>query len=372
MEERADVPPTQLADSRPQLDAPLRVSIPVNAPARVAKVSQDQYIRSNAFSPAALSQTKQVLPSLVGVGGKKLSGKGGAPSSSSSSSSSGPGASGDADNAQIKTAISDFSVLAFSSKRSGKKDVEATAYVSLGVIYDNQGDLLKAIDNYKMYANICEEIGDIVGHACACNCLGVNFMMLACPPSDAGYINGFTRSPESLHYLQEAITFHSKHLEFGPDNGGRFVANTNLGLCLGMLGDVARSAKHHQDSLRIAIKMQTLYGQAIAVGNLGLLALLRSDLTTSRTCFEQHLQLVQALLDSDAEINAWKLLARLNTLEGRHADSLESLDQARRVATREGHMNELRRINCLVGLARAGLEFDGFAERLALQAQEAE
>jgi hypothetical protein len=137
-EPRQDVPPTQLADSRPQLDAPLRVSIPVNAPARVAKVTQDQYIRSSAFSPAALSMTKQVLPSLVGVGGKKL-GKAAAPVTS-----------GDADNAQIKTAISDFTVLAFSSRRSGKKDVEATAYVSLGVICDNQGDLIKAIENYKL------------------------------------------------------------------------------------------------------------------------------------------------------------------------------------------------------------------------------
>jgi Flp pilus assembly protein TadD len=197
-------------------------------------------------------------------------------------------------------------------------------------------------------------------------------MLLACPPSDAGFINGFKSSPESLHYLQEAIVYHGKHLEFGPDNGGRFVANSNLGLCLGMLGEVAGSAKHHQDSLRIAIKMQTLYGQAIAVGNLGMLALLRSDLATSRTCFEQHLQLVQALLDPAAEINAWKLLARLNTLEGRHAETLESLDQARRVATREGHMNELRRINCLVGLAKAGLEFDSFSESLVVEAREFE
>ena len=316
--------------------------------------------------------TKQVLPSLVGVGGKKLGGGGNVSGSSSSNSKTSASTGGDADNAQLKTAISDFTVLAFSSKRSGKKDVEATAYVSLGVIYDNQGDLPKAIENYKLYAGICEEIGDIVGHACACNCLGVDYMLLACPPSDAGCINSFSSTPESLRFMQEAVVYHSKHLELGPDNGGRFVANTNLGLCLGMLGEVTRSAKHHQDSLRVAIKMQTLYGQAIAVGNLGMLALLRNDLATSRTCFEQHLQLVQALLDPDAEINAWRLLSRLNTLESRHAEALESLDQARRVAAREGHMNELRRINCLVGLAKAGLEFEAYAESLVQTVVEAE
>ena len=81
---------------------------------------------------------------------------------------------------------------------------------------------------------------------------------------------------------------------------------------------------------------------------------------------------MQALLDPDAEINAWRLLSRLNTLEGRHAEALESLDQARRVAAREGHMNELRRINCLVGLAKAGLEFEAYAESLVQTVVEAE
>ena len=95
-----------------------------------------------------------------------------------------------------------------------------------------------------------------------------------------------------------------------------------------------------------------------------MLAMLKKDLPTARTCFEQHLQLVQALLDSDAEINAWKLLARLNSKQQSFAAALENLDQARCVAAREGHMNELRRINCLVGVARAGQDFEGYVEGL--------
>ena len=48
-----------------------------------------------------------------------------------------------------------------------------------------------------------------------------------------------------------AVSHHARHLEVVPDAGGKFVANTNLGLCLGMLGDVAKAAKHHQEALRI-------------------------------------------------------------------------------------------------------------------------
>ena len=155
-----DIAPTQLADSRPQFDAPLRVAIPVNAPARIAKISHDQHIRTNAFSPAALSMTKKALPELIGIvpSNRKV-----LPSLKSSTSGGGgtPIVNMDHD-AQIKTAIRDFQMLAFSSKRTGKKDVEASAYVSLGVIYDNQGNYLLAIENYKLYADICEEINDVV------------------------------------------------------------------------------------------------------------------------------------------------------------------------------------------------------------------
>lgn len=353
LQDNVDGAPTQLADMRPQIDQPLRVVIPTNAPERVSKTSQDAFIQSNAFSPAALSQTKKNLPEL-------LSGTAGNGDNKNSNNR------GEKENAKANTAISDFTVLAFSSKRSGKKDLEAMAYVSLGVIHDNQGDLLKAIANYKMYAELCEETGDTGGFACALNCLGVDYMLLANPPSDAGFVQDSTkeRSAEAIEYLKQAIACHTKHQEIGPDAGGRFVAGTNLGLCLGMIGDIGSSAKCHQDSLRIAIKMQTLYGQSISVGNLGKLALIKNDMTTARTCFEQYLQLVQALLDSEAEVNAWKILAHVCEREENYSQALENLEQASRIAGKFKYMNELRRINCLIGIAKGMLTFDEEADAL--------
>ena len=171
---------TQLADSRPQFDTALRVALPINVPQRTGKKSRDDLIRTNAFSPAALAVGKKTLKSIVGS-------KGNPELPPLDSLTSAPNMEQDA---QIKTSIRDFTVLAFSSKRAGKKDVEATAYLSLGVIHDNQGDYLKAIENYKLYLQICEEVNDSAGSACACNCLAVNYMMLASPPSDAGILQG--------------------------------------------------------------------------------------------------------------------------------------------------------------------------------------
>lgn len=284
-----EAPSTQLADNRPQFDNALRIALPVNVPPRNEKKSRDALIQINAFSPGALASGKKALTGFVAsaIAENKstiaFNAKAVPPSVDESARS---------EDANVLTTIRDLSVLAFSSKRAGKKDVEATAYLSLGVIYDNQTNLLNAIENYKLYLQICEEIGDVVGSALGCNCLGVNYMLLVSPPSDAGIVHGVRNGPHLIEYLNLAIFYHGKHLEIGPDVAGRFVANTNLGLCYAMIGDVIQGAKHQQDALRIAIKMQTLYGQSIAVGNLGMLAIHKGDYATAKTCFEQVKEII--------------------------------------------------------------------------------
>eukprot|EP00599_Poterioochromonas_sp_BG-1_P007056 CAMPEP_0173144304 /NCGR_PEP_ID=MMETSP1105-20130129/7150_1 /TAXON_ID=2985 /ORGANISM="Ochromonas sp., Strain BG-1" /LENGTH=190 /DNA_ID=CAMNT_0014057953 /DNA_START=894 /DNA_END=1463 /DNA_ORIENTATION=- len=155
--------------------------------------------------------------------------------------------------------------------------------------------------------------------------------------------------------IHKAIQAHQKHLDICPDLGGKFIANINLGICYHWMNHLQQSAFHFQDALRIAIKMQTLFGQSIAVGNLGLLALYKKDYHTSRTCFEQHLQLIQALMDPEAEIAAWILLSDLCTSQENYADALDNLEEARKIAEKEGYYNDLKRIHCLMGIAKGTL-----------------
>lgn len=348
MESAPGEPSTQLADVRPQIDYPIRVLIPAsfNAPNRAERKCRDDYIKANAFSPKAFSGMKKVLePSVLSKRVVSLVG------------------GGSEQDAKLSNAIRDFTVVAFSSHRAGKKDVEAGAYVSIAVTQDNLGNYQQAIDSYKQYYSICKDIKDRGAEAVACNCIGVNYMFLASPVSDAGIIKGMFDTSTAREHLNKAIEYHTLHLGLA-DSGGKFVAHTNLGLCYSMLGEVANAAKHHQDALRIAIRMQTLYGQSIAVGNLGILAMMKSDTSTARTCFQQHLQLAQTLQDTEAEVNAWKLLAQICTIEESFAEALDNLEQARRVATKEGYMNELKRILCLMGFAKGSMEFAAHSEQL--------
>lgn len=352
MDEDGNQSATQLADTRPQIDSPLRVQIPLNTPARTLKQTSDDFVRANAFTPFALAQSK-LLSENAALGKQLLSLKK-LPISSNNSEQ----------DATIKTSIRDYTMLAFSSRRAGKRDIAATAYVSLAVIYDNQSNYIQGIECYQHYLDICVECNDLIGQAVALNNLAVNYMLMASPPSDAGSLKGVNLDNlTTISYLNKAISYNTKHADIA-DAGGKFVAYTNLGLCFGMLGDIEQASKYHQDALRIAIKMQTLYGQSIAVGNLGLIALCKNDYVTVRTCFEQHLQLIQALVDPEAEVNAWKLLAKLHFMEKNYEQSLENLEQARKVATREGYFNELKRIFCLIGTAKGMMSFESHAKSI--------
>lgn len=124
---------TQLADSQPQIDTPLRILLPAstNAPTRTQGTCRDDHIRTNAFSPAAYAATLNITEQdSIGPNNR-------IPSLGSSARIGGDS------QAKIKTAVSHYTVLAFSSHRAGKKEVEASAYVSLAVIYDN-------MKNYKL------------------------------------------------------------------------------------------------------------------------------------------------------------------------------------------------------------------------------
>ena len=47
-----------------------------------------------------------------------------------------------------------------------------------------------------------------------------------------------------------------------------------------------------------------------------------------------------------------------------HEESIEHLEEARRIAEKEGRLNELRRIHCLIGVVKGTIEFGNFADNL--------
>ncbi|KAJ0411687.1 hypothetical protein ATCC90586_002071 [Pythium insidiosum] len=233
---------------------------------------------------------------------------------------------------------------------------------SLGIIYDNVEDYAKAIDCYQLVLSIGESSQQKLFVALAANCIGVNHQLLSSATKELVYTGQFVE-PGNRHLLQ-AVTFHQKHLEVA-DDAGKFVAHLNLGLTYGSLQDPNEAARHHQEALRLAIRLNSTYGQSLAVGNLGLLASRQSDLDTATACMEQHLQLVQSVSDRPAETFAWLQLGHLASRQGDHDKAVRAYDQAYKIAQELGEMGTVKQCSCYLGIARARLQMEAYVQSLS-------
>mmetsp|Transcript_2826 Transcript_2826/g.5212 ORF Transcript_2826/g.5212 Transcript_2826/m.5212 type:complete len:373 (-) Transcript_2826:48-1166(-) len=335
---------TQLADEFPQIDTPLRITPPenMNAPPRSDVMTKDEMLRRTAFSPDAFAQ--RPLFSSEQSSSKYL-----ADIEEMRRQNEASKREYSENHAAFKNQIRDYTTLAFSMKRAGNTEAEAAAYFCVGVTYDNMGRRKDAMKGYKKFLTLSREIDDKVGECLAYNCMGICLMFQACPPNEAGPFESDTLLTEAqIKLITSAAGYHQKHLEFS-DDGGQYVANTNIGLCQSLLGDNAASAKFHQDALRIAIRMQSFSGQSVAVGNLGFLSLRQNDLSTAKACLEQHLQLTQSLKDANGEGNAWFLLGKVATAEQDYEGAVKYFEQGKNVAENNGMIGLLKRITCSIG-----------------------
>jgi tetratricopeptide (TPR) repeat protein len=270
--------------------------------------------------------------------------------------------------AAFQKQMKDYTMLAFSSRRAGRHQMEGAAYYSMGVLLDNMEAYEKAIDQYKKFIGVCKnKTKDVALEALGYNCVGVGLHLMAAVPElgeglGQSSSNGTTKV-DSLNtaFLESSVKAHKKHLEIA-DDAGRFVAHTNLGLALSDLGKHVEAAKHHQDALRLAIRLQSTHGQSVAVGNLGMLGTKQGDLVTAKACMEQHLQLVQSLHDLSAESNAWMQLGLILNKEGAFEQAALYFDRSRRISMKTGEMGTMKRSNCYIGVAQGN---QGLHQRLA-------
>ncbi|OQR96152.1 hypothetical protein ACHHYP_16952 [Achlya hypogyna] len=326
---------SQLAEATPQIDLPQRMDAPLimNTPERNPSMTRDARVRQLVFSVRAIARRKyeQAL-------GHEL-----------------PPVNINLDQ-PLETAhetkrLKDYTMLAASSKRAGRLEAEATAYFSIGVIHDNLDEFERAIEAYKKALLLLKDSDKFAFRALVHSCIGVNYQLLS--SGNVGYTGRFT-APESPELLQ-AMSFHQNHLDLNMDDAGTFVAHTNLGLTLGSLARFAEAAKHHQEALRLAIRLNSAYGQSIAVGNLGLLASRQGDLPTARACMDQHLQLIQTVQDRSAEVNAWMQLGFLSNREHEHEKAARYFEQAYQLAKDLREIGVMKQASCYLGIARGCL-----------------
>ncbi|KAG7402335.1 hypothetical protein PHYBOEH_000043 [Phytophthora boehmeriae] len=346
---------TQLAEATPQVDLPQRIDAPesIKTPSREFPPTREQRIQKTVFSPHATALRKlktqihssfengaEIEAKLVCCSSQKLKDRGRAVSSK---------------------LIKEYSMLAESSKRAGRHDAECTAYLCLGILHDNVEDYSKAIDSYLLVLSISESTDNKLFMGLSANCIGVNYQLLSASAREYCYTGKFV-DPKSRS-LQSALVYHQKHAEVA-DDAGKFVAHLNLGLTLGSLNRPNEAAHYYQEALRLAIQLNSAYGQSLAVGNLGLLASRQNDLETAVACMNQHLQLIQSCNDRPAETFAWIQLGHLASRRAEYEKAERAYDQAHRLAQELGDVGTVKQCSCYLGVARARLHMQEYVLHL--------
>jgi tetratricopeptide (TPR) repeat protein len=128
----------------------------------------------------------------------------------------------------------------------------AEAYNNIGFIYDNQGDISNALENYGKGLRIREEIGDKIGIATSLN--------------NIGYI--FTNqddNPKALEYFLRSIEIQK---EIGY-KGGMALSLNNIGFIYDEQGDSSKAFECHYKSLKTREEIEDKSGVAMSLGNLG-------------------------------------------------------------------------------------------------------
>jgi serine/threonine protein kinase/Tfp pilus assembly protein PilF len=210
----------------------------------------------------------------------------------------------------------------------------ATAYLHLGIVYGQQGDLVKALPSFDKAESIYQALGNLEGRAEVAFQRGALF-------------NKRNKLAEAKAQLEQALTLAKAN-----DNKSQTI-KTLLQLCSVAFdaGETSRSTEYAQEAVDLAQKngMENLSAQALV--DLGNSFLVRGEPAQAEKYLTQALALAQR---SKARRNEARARVSLGGLQNNPDEAVRYLEPALAFYEQGGYRSET--FYCLVLLARANLQ----------------
>ncbi|MBN4066038.1 tetratricopeptide repeat protein, partial [Candidatus Amoebophilus asiaticus] len=211
------------------------------------------------------------------------------------------------------------------SKKTFKKGL-ASAYIGIGFIYDDQGEIEKALEYYFLSLKIQEEIKDKKGMADSYNNIGAIY-------SNQGEIEKTLK----YYFLSLKIKEEIKDIK------GMADSYNNIGLIYKNQGEIEKGLEYYFLSLKIREEIKDKIGMANSYHNIGNVVCKLDSLEEGIKYLELGLKLVKELeyksgiSASYSTIGAWQL--KLGQVEAALESGLEALIVAKEV----GHVDYMGR-----------------------------
>ena len=194
----------------------------------------------------------------------------------------------------------------------------AEAFNNIGFIYDNQGDISKALENYGKSLKIREEIGDKIGIATSLNNIGYIFTNQEDNPKALVYFfkslkileeienkRGIALSLNNIGFIYDEQGDTSKALEYYDrslktredieDKSGIAMSLNNLGFHYENHGNLQKGLEFYNRSFKIYEEVGDKGGMAHLLNNIGSIYLSQLKLTNAKSYFEKSYQLSKEL-----------------------------------------------------------------------------
>ncbi|MDP2387340.1 MAG: tetratricopeptide repeat protein [Bacteroidota bacterium] len=242
-------------------------------------------------------------------------------------------------------------------KQVGKEGL-ADAFNNVGFIYNNQGDIPKALDYFGRSLKIQEEINDKQGIAEALSNIGVIYYYqndkekaldyylkslkireeLGIKEDIANSLNNIGNLYYMLGKMKEALDFSNRSLklqeEIGDKQGISYSLN-NLGAIYFNQGDIPKTLDYYAKSLAIRKEIGDKQGYAASLHNLGVVYLkmyngsskAKQNLNLAKSYTDSSLVLSRELGFPDNIRNAERLYSQIDSAYGNYASAFEHYKQ---------------------------------------------
>ena len=192
-------------------------------------------------------------------------------------------------------------------------------HMEISLMLSNLCDYRNAIDYFKKYLKIANEIGDRAGEGAAYGNLGAAF--------------------QSLGKDQNALEYHEKSLKIAKEIGDQAAegrAYGNLGVAYNSLGDYRKAIDYLNKSLKIANEIGGRAGEGAAYGNLGLAYQSQGDCQKAIESYQKGLKIAEEIGDRGGQGRAYGNLGNAYNSLGDYQKAIEYQEKDLRIAKEIG------------------------------------
>ncbi|MBL4658049.1 MAG: tetratricopeptide repeat protein [Flavobacteriales bacterium] len=195
----------------------------------------------------------------------------------------------------------------------------ADALNNIGFVYNSQGNIPQALENFHNSLKIRDEIGDKTRIAISLNNIGFIY-----------------RDQDDI---EKALEYFQKSLDIKEDLGnkkGMAVSYNNIGLIHHELGDSAKTILYFQKSLKIREELGNKAGIAESLNNIGCIYKTQGEIIKALQHFQKGLKIVEEIGDKEGMATALNNIGNIEFERGAFLEALKNGTQGLQIAREIG------------------------------------